>query len=134
MVALLTCSASGGAANGHGERLGPRRSVRCVSPSGCNEGLSLLQALDLQVNLRVYGRSVIATRYRIGQLAGIAGVSPSALRFYEEAGLLQPGERSEAGYRLYGPEAAGRLQFIRRAQGLGLTLGEIHRLLDRRLS
>jgi len=72
---------------------------------------------------------VIAARYRIGQLAAIADVAASALRYYDEAGLLQPEERTEAGYRLYGPGAVGRLQFIRRAQGLGLSLREIHQLV-----
>lgn len=69
------------------------------------------------------------TGIRIGELARSAGVSASALRYYEEAGLLRPAVRTEAGYRLYGPEALGRLQFVRRAKDLGLTLAEIRQLL-----
>lgn len=66
---------------------------------------------------------------RIGQLAKVAGVSTSALRYYEEAGLLGPGARTEAGYRLYGSEAIGKLQFIRRAKALGLSLAEVRHLV-----
>lgn len=67
---------------------------------------------------------------RIGELARRAGVAPSALRFYEAAGLLPAADRTPAGYRLYAPELAGRLDFIRRAQALGLSLSEIKELLD----
>jgi DNA-binding transcriptional MerR regulator len=69
---------------------------------------------------------------RIGELARRAGVAPSALRFYESAGLLPAAERTPAGYRVYGPELVGRLDFIRRAQALGLSLAEIRALLDTR--
>jgi len=67
---------------------------------------------------------------RIGELARSAGMAASALRYYEQAGLLPPARRSEAGYRLYGPEAAGRLAFVRRARALGLSLREIRQLVD----
>jgi MerR family transcriptional regulator, copper efflux regulator len=67
---------------------------------------------------------------RIGELARSAGLATSALRYYEQAGLLPPPERTEAGYRLYGPEAVGRLAFIRRAQALGLSVREIRRLVE----
>ena len=74
---------------------------------------------------------MIETKLRIGQLASLLGIATSALRYYEEAGLLGPGERSESGYRLFGPEAFGRVQFIQRAKALGLSLEEIRRLVDR---
>jgi MerR family transcriptional regulator, copper efflux regulator len=73
---------------------------------------------------------VATHKFKIGQLASQAGIASSALRYYETAGLLGPGERTEAGYRLYEPEALGRLQFIQRAKALGLSLGEIRRLVD----
>ncbi len=72
---------------------------------------------------------MIGNKYRIGQLAAMVGVAASALRYYEEAGLIQPAERTEAGYRLFGPDAVGRLRFIRQARGLGLSLREIHQLV-----
>jgi MerR family copper efflux transcriptional regulator len=65
---------------------------------------------------------------RIGELK-LAGISTSALRYYEEAGLLGPAGRTEAGYRKYGAEAVGRLQFVQRAKALGLSLQEVRQLL-----
>lgn len=65
----------------------------------------------------------------IGQLAKRVGLRPSALRYYEEQGLLQPEARTEAGYRLYGETAVTTLAFIQRAQRLGLSLADIGRLL-----
>ncbi|HSR24199.1 MAG TPA: MerR family transcriptional regulator [Candidatus Eisenbacteria bacterium] len=67
---------------------------------------------------------------RIGELARTAGVATSALRYYEQAGLLPAPERTPAGYRLYAPAALGRLAFIRRAQALGLSIREIRWLVD----
>lgn len=65
----------------------------------------------------------------IGQLAKRVGVRPSALRYYEQEGLLQPDGRSEAGYRLYAPKAVDRLRLIQRAQRLGFSLADIRTLL-----
>ena len=67
----------------------------------------------------------------IGELAKLAGVSRSMLRFYEEQGLLKPAARSAAGYRLYAPSAARTLLFIQRAQRLGFSLADIQVLLER---
>ncbi len=66
---------------------------------------------------------------RIGELAKRAGVAPSALRFYEAAGLVPAARRSPAGYRLFEPDLLGRLEFIRRARALGLSLAEIRELV-----
>jgi MerR family Zn(II)-responsive transcriptional regulator of zntA len=73
---------------------------------------------------------VNGSKVRIGQLASLLGIATSAIRYYEESSLLGPGERTEAGYRLFGPEAFGRVQFIQRAKALGLSLEEIRRLVD----
>ncbi len=66
---------------------------------------------------------------RIGELAKLVGVSTSAVRYYEKEGLVAPAPRTEAGYRVYGPEAVGRLQFLLRAKALGLSLQEVGDLL-----
>lgn len=68
----------------------------------------------------------------VGQLAKRVGLRPSALRFYEEQGLLTPTSHSEAGYRLYNPAAEQTLQFILRAQRLGFALADVRRLLAAR--
>lgn len=64
----------------------------------------------------------------IGALARRAGVAASALRFYEEQGLLS-GSRSESGRRRYPRATLRRLAFIRVAQSVGLSLTEIRAAL-----
>jgi MerR family transcriptional regulator, redox-sensitive transcriptional activator SoxR len=60
----------------------------------------------------------------IGQLAARAGVATSALRFWEQRGLLGS-QRSGGGHRLYPRSALRRVAFIRAAQAVGLGLDEI---------
>jgi len=69
-------------------------------------------------------------RYTIGRLAREAGVAASTVRYYERSRLLRPDGRTEASYRIYGPEALGRLRFIRAAQAMGLALADVTTLLD----
>ncbi len=66
----------------------------------------------------------------IGQLAKRVGLRTSALRYYEEQGLLAPAGRSAAGYRLFHPQAEQALRFIQQAQRLGFSLGDIKALLQ----
>lgn len=61
---------------------------------------------------------------RIGQVAAQAGVKTKALRYYERVGFPAAG-RTDSGYRDYSEAALDRLRFIRAAQAVGLTLGEI---------
>ena len=62
---------------------------------------------------------------RIGELAAASGVSAKTIRNCEDIGVLNPPARTPSGYRDYSPEAADRLAFIRSAQAVGLSLGEI---------
>jgi MerR family redox-sensitive transcriptional activator SoxR len=64
----------------------------------------------------------------IGELARRSGVAASALRFYEEAGLIVSG-RSEAGRRRFARSTLRRVAFIRAAQAVGLRLDEIRAAL-----
>ena len=66
----------------------------------------------------------------IGELAGRTGVATTALRFYEERGLIRS-ERTAAGHRRYPRAMARRVAFIVFAQRVGLTLGEIRVELDK---
>jgi len=66
---------------------------------------------------------------RIGELARRSGVAPTALRYYEQIGLLPQLGRTESGYRSYGEESLDRLAFIRSAQAVGLTLAEVREVL-----
>jgi MerR family copper efflux transcriptional regulator len=67
---------------------------------------------------------------KIGQLAARSGVSIQTIRFYERRGLLREPPRRSSGYREFGQSAVREIRFIRIAQELGYTLGEIRELLD----
>lgn len=69
---------------------------------------------------------------RIGEVAGQAGVSPQTIRFYERTGVLAPATRTSSGYRDYDGDVLGRLAFVRAAQAVGLSLGEIREVLGLR--
>ena len=74
----------------------------------------------------------IANSLTIGKLAGRSGVSAQAIRYYERSGLLPAPTRTTSGYRIYSDDAVGRLSFIKHAQLLGFSLGEIQELLSLR--
>ena len=67
--------------------------------------------------------------WNIGQAAQRSGVSSKMVRHYESLGLLPPVQRTEAGYRQYGPAEVHTLRFIRRARDLGFSMAEIAELL-----
>jgi MerR family redox-sensitive transcriptional activator SoxR len=60
----------------------------------------------------------------IGEVARRSGVAASALRFYEERGLIES-ERAGSGHRRYRRPVLRRIAFIVFAQRVGLTLEEI---------
>lgn len=60
----------------------------------------------------------------IGELAARTGVATSALRFYEERGLIGS-VRTESGHRRYWRATTRRVAFIVFAQRVGLSLEEI---------
>jgi len=60
----------------------------------------------------------------IGAVADRAGVATSALRFYEDEGLISS-ERAPSGHRQYHADVLRRVAFIQAAQRVGLTLAEI---------
>jgi DNA-binding transcriptional MerR regulator len=65
----------------------------------------------------------------VGDVARLAGVSVRTLHHYDEVGLLEPSDRSDAGYRLYTTEDLERLQQILFYKELGFTLEEIRTLM-----
>lgn len=67
--------------------------------------------------------------FLIGRVASRTGVSVSALRFYEEKGLLQS-SRNSAGRRVYAAADIRRVSFIIIAQKLGFSLKRIKQVLD----
>ncbi|MBI4370521.1 MAG: heavy metal-responsive transcriptional regulator [Elusimicrobia bacterium] len=74
------------------------------------------------------------TQWTIGKVAKQAGVNIQTVRFYERRGLVSPDGHRDSGYRLYEPEAAQKIRFIKNAQRLGFTLDEVAGLLRLRVS
>ena len=70
------------------------------------------------------------SRLTIGEAAEASGVTTKAIRVYERRGLLEPAERTPAGYRTYGPDELALLRFIRRAKAVGLRLEDIRQVID----
>jgi len=60
----------------------------------------------------------------IGEVSKRSGVAASALRFYEDKGLIVP-ERRDSGHRRYHRSVLRRIAFIVFAQRIGLSLDEI---------
>ena len=69
------------------------------------------------------------TELEIGEVARRAGLRPSAVRYYEGRGLIEPARRSSGGRRVYGAEAVERLGLIAFAKSIGFSLDEIRNLL-----
>ncbi len=67
---------------------------------------------------------------RIGELAKTAVVTPDTIRYYEREGLLPSPQRTESGYRDYGPGVMEDILFIKKAQALGLKLSDVREVLE----
>ncbi|MGW4844943.1 helix-turn-helix domain-containing protein [Nocardia brasiliensis] len=65
----------------------------------------------------------------IGQAAAILGMTTSALRYYDERGLVCPTTRT-GGKRMYNTDQMRRLAFIKVGQSLGLPLDTAGAVLD----
>ena len=65
---------------------------------------------------------------KVSELARRAGVAPSAVRFYEEMGVLPPAPRRENGYREYAEEELARLRLVVALRRLGLVPVDAGRL------
>jgi Hg(II)-responsive transcriptional regulator len=65
----------------------------------------------------------------ISKLAEMAGVGVETIRFYQRKDLLRE-PKAIGAFRIYSPEDAQRIIFIKRAQDLGFTLNEVKELLE----
>jgi MerR family copper efflux transcriptional regulator len=70
--------------------------------------------------------------HQIGEVANRVGLSLRTVRYYEEAGLVRPSQRTDGGFRLYGQEEIERLQLVKQMKPLGFTLQEMGQLLKAR--
>jgi MerR family redox-sensitive transcriptional activator SoxR len=66
----------------------------------------------------------------IGEVSRRSGVASSALRFYEQRGLIES-ERAGSGHRRYQRHVLRRIAFIVFAQHVGLTLDAIGEELEK---
>jgi len=64
----------------------------------------------------------------IGEVAALAGIAPSAIRYYEKTGLLKAPHRAN-GRRVYAPEVPHQLVVILFSKAIGFTLPEIKLLI-----
>ena len=69
---------------------------------------------------------------QIAIVAKKIGLSVDAIRFYERNGLLPRPPRTQGGFRRYGDTDVETVAFVRRVQGLGVTLSENRGLLKLR--
>src|SRR5712664_1295055 len=68
------------------------------------------------------------TEFSISDLAREFDITPRAIRFYEDQGLISP--RREGQRRVYTPRDKIRLKLTLRGKRLGLSLSEIKELID----
>jgi DNA-binding transcriptional MerR regulator len=73
-------------------------------------------------------RAADRTEYSISELSREFEITPRAIRFYEDQGLLAP--RRDGQRRIYTPRDRTRLKLTLRGKRLGLTLSEIRELID----
>jgi MerR family copper efflux transcriptional regulator len=70
----------------------------------------------------------VTDKLTVGHVAARAQVSADAVRYYERLKLLPAARRTAAGYRIFDSTDVDRVRAIRRAQTLGMSLGEIRGL------
>ena len=67
---------------------------------------------------------------KIGELSARSGVAASAIRFYEQCGLLPPPTRGANGYRIYSEAAVSRLRIVSLALSFGLSIENLRTAFD----
>ncbi len=69
--------------------------------------------------------------FTISDLAREFDITPRAIRFYEDHGILQPARTGASGLkRVYSPRDRTRLKLTLRGKRLGLTLAQVRELID----
>ena len=66
----------------------------------------------------------------VKEISNITGISVRTLHYYDEIGLLEPTDKSNAGYRLYDDKALERLQQILFFREFGIPLKEIKAVME----
>ena len=71
-----------------------------------------------------------AGKFSIGSFASSAGVNVETIRFYQRKGLLPMPRKPGGSVHRYGDADVARVRFIKSAQRLGFSLGEVAQLLE----
>ncbi len=66
---------------------------------------------------------------RIGSISQILGIPASAIRYYEECGLVTPAKDKNSGYRYYSPEDCGKIMCARSFRSMGLSIQDSKELM-----
>ena len=69
------------------------------------------------------------SEFSIGRLARETGCKVQTIRWYEEIGVMPEPRRTPGNQRIYGPEDAARLAFIRHSRELGFPLDDVREML-----
>lgn len=69
-------------------------------------------------------------QWKIGEVAELAGLTIRTLRYYDQIDLFSASQYTDSGHRLYTKADLARLQPILSLKQLGVSLDEIHLLLD----
>src|SRR5437764_11797668 len=87
--------------------------------------------VQFQVHLKSRWRTTTLNepKLTIGEIARQAGLRPSAIRYYEDIGVLPRPERTH-GHRRYTSQVFQQLAFIRLAQAAGFSMAEIQTLVS----
>jgi DNA-binding transcriptional MerR regulator len=88
-----------------------------------------IAAADSEQGSSAKGPPVRRGLLRVSEAAGRAGVRVSALRFWEEQGLLHPQRDPQSGYRLYDQEEVRRLQVVVLLRSVNYGFEEIRAVL-----
>ncbi len=103
-----------------------------MAPGGCSRGRKRLR-IDVHVNhfTARAASALFMPRFSIAELAREFDVTPRAIRFYEDEGLLAPAREGAQGrVRVYSQRDRTRLKLTLRGKRLGLSLSEIRELVD----
>lgn len=76
------------------------------------------------------GKPAVMSVMTTGELSRRTGLPVKAVREYADAGLIYSVGRTAAGYRLFADEALWCVEVIRGLRALGLTVAEIHSLIE----
>ena len=103
-----------------------------LAPRGRTGGISLAVAFpERQRKTRIKAmKQERKGKTTISELAAEFGIAPSAIRYYEEMGLLSPHRKNHRGQRLYGDRERARLKLILRGRRFGYSLSEIADILE----